>query len=107
MSLTDGAGYVCFRAMHDYAPQAPAEIQLKVNDECLVKKPIQDAMGWLEGVNMRSKDNGQFPGTYCEILNYNAELPRPPKPPTRMPSMFVMGFFLLVSFYLTKIIVCM
>ena len=44
---------------------------------CYVIKPIEDPKGWLDGVNMRSKKGGQFPGTYCELVDNNAAPPRP------------------------------
>lgn len=79
MSLLEGTGYACFEAIYDYTPLT-GEIELKTGDQCFVSKPIKDPQGWLEGVNMRSKEFGQFPGTYCKIINYNAAPPRPKKP---------------------------
>ena len=79
MSLTESTGYACFEAIYNYEPHT-GEIELKVGDQCFVSKPIHDPNGWLDGVNMRSKEFGQFPGTYCRILDYNAAPPRPKKP---------------------------
>lgn len=84
MSLNDATGLVIFQAEYDFTPSHDGEIALEVGDQCYVQKPISDAKGWLQGFNSRSEENGQFPGTYCLILNNNAVLPPlPPKPNPR------------------------
>ena len=80
--------FVVFVVVHEYSPK-DSEIELKVGDQFYVKKPIIDPLGWLEGVNMRTRSYGRFPGNYCTIINENAMLPRPPKP----KSGFLIFFF--------------
>lgn len=80
MSLTVGPGYACFEALYEYVPREQGEIELQIGDLCYVQKPIPDAQGWLEGENMRSRISGQFPGTYCKVVDSNAAPPRPKKP---------------------------
>lgn len=84
MSLNDTTGSVIFQAEFDFTPTHKGEIALRVGDQCYVQKPVLDPKGWLEGFNSRSHENGQFPGTYCSILNDHAtQPPLPPKPSER------------------------
>lgn len=69
-----------FEAAYDYTPKDDGEIELKQGDRCYVKNPIANTEGWLDGVNYRSKESGQFPGTYCKIIEYDTQLPVPPRP---------------------------
>ncbi|XP_065657081.1 phosphatidylinositol 3-kinase regulatory subunit alpha isoform X2 [Hydra vulgaris] len=71
--------FVVFIVNHDYLPKE-GEIELKVGDECYVKKPVENPYGLLEGVNIRTKASGRFPGKYCSIVNENTPPPRPSKP---------------------------
>lgn len=81
MSSDYPPGFVIFQAEYDYTPSHDGEIGLQVGDQCYVQKPIADLQGWLDGFNSRSKENGQFPGTYCIVVNFDATLPPlPPKP---------------------------
>jgi len=79
MLKSDNTRFVIFEALYEYEPQRDGEITLKVGDQCWVQKPIDNDNGWLEGLNGRSKERGQFPGTYCKVLNRDAN--QPPLPP--------------------------
>lgn len=70
-------GYASFTALYNYSPTATDEIELRVGDVILVKRPF-DSEGlqtWLEGVNQRTKQCGQIPGPYLKevagIVNLN------------------------------------
>lgn len=61
-------GYASFTALYNYSPTATDEIELRVGDVILVKRPF-DSEGlqtWLEGVNQRTKQCGQIPGPYLK-----------------------------------------
>ena len=76
-------GYVVFEAEYNYQTNHKEEISLRVGDKCIVKKPV-DPQGWLYGKNMRTNHIGQFPGTYCRMLQPQTQdqalPPLPPKP---------------------------
>lgn len=51
----------------------------------MVQKPIDDSQGWLEGRNIRTRQFGLFPGTYCEIheIDVQVRTQKPVLPPKR------------------------
>lgn len=51
----------------------------------IVAKPVMDLSGWLTGENTRTKEVGEFPGTYVEYIGDVEELPEEEKPPTPPP----------------------
>lgn len=63
--------YATFRALYNYSPKERDEIELRVDDVILIKKPVnsEHLLTWLEGVNQRTQQCGQIPGPYLQELN--------------------------------------
>lgn len=62
------AGFSSFTALYSFKPEHGDEIELRMGDVVLVKKPF-DITGWVEGENQRTKQRGQVPGTFLkEVL---------------------------------------
>ena len=79
------SGWAQFRVMYDFEPRDERDIAIHVGDIMIVAKPVMDMSGWLTGENTRTKDVGEFPGTYVEYIGDVEELPQPEKPPTPPP----------------------
>ena len=88
-------GYAIFEACFKYKPKDEKEIELKVGDQCWVQNPVQNPQGWLIGLNKRSNAYGQFPGTYCRMLDLDASPSLPPLPPKPDPKRMICYFILL------------
>ncbi|XP_072366944.1 phosphoinositide-3-kinase, regulatory subunit 3b (gamma) isoform X1 [Scyliorhinus torazame] len=88
-----------FRALFEYKKEREEDINLLPGDVLTVGKSVlvtanyqegdeKNPKGWLNGVNERSKDKGDFPGTYVEFVGpvrFVTPTPKPrprPVPPT-------------------------
>ena len=60
-------GYASFTALYNFNPQQLDEIELRVGDVVLVKRPFNLAE-WIEGENTRTKQRGQIPGNYLKEI---------------------------------------
>ena len=85
MAFNNNPNYVMFEARFNYQPREEIDIELKTGDKCLVQKPVIDPQGWLMGLNTRSNLSGQFPGTYCQMVNFDTSPSLPPLPPKPQP----------------------
>lgn len=83
--LTMDSGWAQFRVIYDFEPRDERDIAIQEGDIMIVAKPVMDMTGWLTGENTRTKDIGEFPGTYVEYIGDVEELPQPEKPPTPPP----------------------
>lgn len=82
------SGWAQFRVIYSYQPRDERDIAIREGDIMIVAKPVPDPTGWLTGENTRTKEVGEFPGTYVEYIGDVEELPqeeRPPTPPPRPP----------------------
>lgn len=88
-----------FRALFAWGPERPGDLELAPGDlltvgpEACQEEGVKGApagLGWLAGVNERTGDRGNFPGTYVEYVgrvnkaDTPTHMPRPhrPLPPT-------------------------
>lgn len=83
--LTMDSGWAQFRVIYDFEPRDERDIAIREGDIMIVARPVMDMSGWLTGENTRTKDVGEFPGTYVEYIGDVEELPQPEKPPTPPP----------------------
>ena len=60
-------GYASFTALYNYKPEQFDDIELRVGDLVLVKRPF-NIDKWVEGENQRTKQRGQIPGNYLKEL---------------------------------------
>lgn len=79
------SGWAQFRVIYDFEPRDERDIAIQEGDIMIVANPVIDMTGWLTGENTRTKDVGEFPGTYVEYIGDVKELPQPEKPPTPPP----------------------
>lgn len=79
------SGWAQFRVLYNFEPRDERDIAIQEGDIMIVAKPVMDMSGWLTGENTRTKDVGEFPGTYVEYIGDVEELPEPAKPPTPPP----------------------
>lgn len=79
------SGWAQFRVIYSFEPRDERDIAIQVGDIMIVAKPVMDMSGWLTGENSRTKDVGEFPGTYVEYIGDVEELPQEEKPPTPPP----------------------
>jgi hypothetical protein len=61
------SGYASFTALYNFKPKQLDEIELRVGDNVLVKKPF-NIEEWIEGENQRTKQRGQIPGNFLKEL---------------------------------------
>lgn len=61
------SGYASFTALYNFKPEHFGEIELRVGDIVLVKRPF-NIVEWIEGENQRTKQRGQIPGNYLKEL---------------------------------------
>lgn len=50
------------KALYDYSPQRPDEMQIKAGDQIIVKQNLGN--GWLSGKNKRTGSEGLVPANY-------------------------------------------
>ncbi len=94
MATTDDV-LVIYKALFNYSPsddeQQDGYISMTAEDILQVKSPFQSSNftgtiekpdGWLEGKNVRSGQNGYFPGNYVEYVKTEKVAP-PPLPQVR------------------------
>ncbi|XP_039590395.1 phosphoinositide-3-kinase, regulatory subunit 3b (gamma) isoform X1 [Polypterus senegalus] len=80
-----GSDRVQYRALFDYHKERAEDISLQPGDLLTISKsdcPEGDEKsprGWLHGVNERTKEKGDFPGTYVEYVGPVRMLPPTPK----------------------------
>uniref|UniRef100_H2ZN12 SH3 domain-containing protein n=1 Tax=Ciona savignyi TaxID=51511 RepID=H2ZN12_CIOSA len=55
-----------WKAIYDYIPSSPDEMELKKGDLITLTKTTTDNDGWFEGYNQRTKANGLLPQNYVE-----------------------------------------
>jgi len=79
------SGWAQFRAIYNFEARDEREITIQEGDIMIVAKPVMDMTGWLTGENTRTREVGEFPGTYLEYIGDVEELPQPEKPPTPPP----------------------
>jgi len=79
------SGWAQFRVIYNFEPRDERDIAIQEGDIMIVAKPVMDMSGWLTGENTRTKDVGEFPGTYVEYIGDVEELPQPEQPPTPPP----------------------
>lgn len=79
------SGWAQFRAIYNFEARDEREITIQEGDIMIVAKPVMDETGWLTGENTRTREVGEFPGTYLEYIGDVEELPQPEKPPTPPP----------------------
>lgn len=79
------SGWAQYRVIYSYQPRDERDIAIREGDIMVVAKPVSDPTGWLTGENTRTKDVGEFPGTYVEYIGDVKELPQEEKPPTPPP----------------------
>ncbi|MGH0174710.1 UNVERIFIED_CONTAM: hypothetical protein FKN15_076260 [Acipenser sinensis] len=83
-----------YRALFEYKKDRGDDISLQpgdiltVNKAALLTSDYQEGderspRGWLSGTNERTKDNGDFPGTYVEYVGPVRVVPTNPKPRIR------------------------
>lgn len=85
------SGWAQFRALYNFEPRDRRDIGIEVGDVMIVAKPVSDFCDWLTGHNTRTREVGEFPGTYVEYIGDITEFPsaentsQPPTPPPRPP----------------------
>lgn len=79
------SGWAKFQANYSYEPRDEREIAIEHGDHLYVAKPVEDPFGWLIGQNERTKEYGEFPGTYVAYIEDVVDFNRPPTPPPRPP----------------------
>ncbi|KAL9951415.1 hypothetical protein ACROYT_G044074 [Oculina patagonica] len=79
------SGWAQFRVIYHFEPRDERDIAIQEGDIMIVAKPVIDLTGWLTGENTRTKEVGEFPGTYVEYIGDVEELPQEEKPPTPPP----------------------
>lgn len=79
------SGWAQFRVLYNFDPRDERDIAIQEGDIMTVAKPVKDLSGWLTGENTRTKEVGEFPGTYVEYIGDVEELPEEEKPPTPPP----------------------
>ncbi|XP_078264621.1 phosphoinositide-3-kinase, regulatory subunit 3b (gamma) isoform X1 [Rhinoraja longicauda] len=83
-----------YRALYEYKKERDDDINLLPGDLLTVNKSVlltashqggdeKNPKGWLNGVNERNKDKGDFPGTYVEFVGPIRLVPLTPKPRPR------------------------
>ncbi|XP_067893189.1 phosphoinositide-3-kinase, regulatory subunit 3b (gamma) isoform X2 [Heterodontus francisci] len=83
-----------YRALFEYKKEREEDINLLPGDVLTVSKSLlltanyqegdeKNPKGWLNGVNERNKDKGDFPGTYVEFVGPVRIVPPTPKPRPR------------------------
>ncbi|XP_041063677.1 phosphoinositide-3-kinase, regulatory subunit 3b (gamma) isoform X1 [Carcharodon carcharias] len=83
-----------YRALFEYKKEREEDINLLPGDVLTVSKSVlltanyqegdeKNPKGWLNGVNERNKEKGDFPGTYVEFVGPVRIVPPTPKPRPR------------------------
>ena len=62
------SGWAQFRAIYNFEARDEREITIQEGDIMIVAKPVMDETGWLTGENTRTREVGEFPGTYLEYI---------------------------------------
>ncbi|KAK2555004.1 Beta-chimaerin [Acropora cervicornis] len=85
------SGWAQFRVLYNFEPRDRRDIAIEVGDVMIVAKPVSDFCDWLTGHNTRTREVGEFPGTYVEYIGDITHFPsvennpQPPVPPPRPP----------------------